>query len=619
VLAFLSVLKFNNERGFMRLRTKKWVVCLLATMLMIPASLYTGILTAKPAMAAAPEKIIGVSGVTAFPSAEWHTYTNAYGKELYTDGSVVGAYVEADDALDNSVDLPGIYKIEAEWRVWNNHTHQATYEISQGAGATEIIPSIDQTKKADKTSTDNGKLSGYYSLNDDYHFYGKSDVNIKLLGKNSDDGNNSFVNFKVTFVSEDTAPTAPVMTSPADSSYVKSQNPEFVWQPSTDSDNDAITYELFVYKVGDSAAKIHKTGLTSTSFQSTNPHKLSDGQYYWYVIASDGEKDSKMAGISSFTVDTVVPTAITDLAGNVVKNEVDLAWSDSTDANGIAGYNVYRILSTEVPSPTDVSLNLALITDAKYTDMPGNGDFIYYVKAFDNAGNESAISNVINAHVDYLPTPVVAATPGDGKSINVSFNGVGGGVTSYEIYVNGIISKTISVAADDKGNAYKENVSVASYGDYSVKVVAKSATETSSSEVVSVKLTAPVPVVGPSVTTSNATAVSFTAPATAQAATAAPSGEEQSDLDQNGQIKAAEDTSNDSEDNKINWTPWIILFILILLAGAATGGYFYWFGGDSEGTAATAVVKEKKIVAAPVKKDSAKKVAPKNNKKSRRW
>jgi hypothetical protein len=315
----------------------------------------------------------------------------------------------------------------------------------------------------------------------------------------------------------------------------------------------------------------------------------------------------------------VVPTAITDLAGNVVKNEVDLAWSDSTDANGIAGYNVYRILSTEVPSPTDVSLNLALITDAKYTDMPGNGDFIYYVKAFDNAGNESAISNVINAHVDYLPTPVVAATPGDGKSINVSFNGVGGGVTSYEIYVNGIISKTISVAADDKGNAYKENVSVASYGDYSVKVVAKSATETSSSEVVSVKLTAPVPVVGPSVTTSNATAVSFTAPATAQAATAAPSGEEQSDLDQNGQIKAAEDTSNDSEDNKINWTPWIILFILILLAGAATGGYFYWFGGDSEGTAATAVVKEKKIVAAPVKKDSAKKVAPKNNKKSRRW
>ncbi len=81
-----------------------------------------------------------------------------------------------------------------------------------------------------------------------------------------------------------------------------------------------------------------------------------------------------------------------------------------------------------------------------------------------------------------------------------------------------------------------------------------------------------------------------------------------------GQIKGAENTNN-QETEKINWTPWIILFILIILAGAATGGYFYWFGHDDEEeeiVSKEVIVKSKKS-----SKSSGKpKVAPK---KSKRW
>jgi len=124
------------------------------------------------------------------------------------------------------------------------------------------------------------------------------------------------------------------------------------------------------------------------------------------------------------------------------------------------------------------------------------------------------------------------------------------------------------------------------------------------------QVAAPAPVVEEAATIVSA------APAKAQAA--APQEEqkiETSSDDSNGQIKGDE-TSSDEEE-KVNWTPWIVLFVLILLAGAATGGYFYWFNGEDE---VKAVVKE------PKKEEKKVEVAPKNNvkkannkKKQKRW
>ncbi len=92
--------------------------------------------------------------------------------------------------------------------------------------------------------------------------------------------------------------------------------------------------------------------------------------------------------------------------------------------------------------------------------------------------------------------------------------------------------------------------------------------------------------------------------------------------DSQGKIKGDEENIDTSEDEEsVNWTPWIILFILIILAGAATGGYFYWFAGEEE------VIRKKepapKVEVKEQKKNSNKNPPASNSKKSgkkqRRW
>ena len=79
-----------------------------------------------------------------------------------------------------------------------------------------------------------------------------------------------------------------------------------------------------------------------------------------------------------------------------------------------------------------------------------------------------------------------------------------------------------------------------------------------------------------------------------------------------GQIKGEETVATEEED--INWTPWIILFVLIVLAGAATGGYFYWFGNEEEEIVSEKVIE--KTRKSNGKKGSGSKPSAK---KSKRW
>ena len=127
------------------------------------------------------------------------------------------------------------------------------------------------------------------------------------------------------------------------------------------------------------------------------------------------------------------------------------------------------------------------------------------------------------------------------------------------------------------------------------------------------------------VTVKQSPATTSVAPSSAQAATTTTPATDNSNAnvnantntngDDQGQIKGDENTN---ETEKINWTPWIVLFVLIVLAGAATGGYFYWFAGEDE---VKAVVKEPKKVQSEkvVTSVKSKQNGNNTNKKSKRW
>lgn len=224
--------------------------------------------------------------------------------------------------------------------------------------------------------------------------------------------------------------------------------------------------------------------------------------------------------------------------------------------------------------------------------------------------------------VAVLTITVAKNVAADGRRIlTVNWKGIGN-TTKYEIYVNGITSESnsVNVAGDDTGTDYSKTINIASDGKYDVYVKAIRGDGSLNSNTAAVEFAAPSPAVTTTTqTTAPTVPLTSVAPAKAEAQAPAPSAVAESQTgDQSGQIKG-EETSTSPADEKINWTPWIILFVLILLTGAATGGYFYWFSGEDE--VETTVKQAKSEIKAVVKPETKPKVkaVTKPDKKSKRW
>ena len=316
-----------------------------------------------------------------------------------------------------------------------------------------------------------------------------------------------------------------------------------------------------------------------------------------------------IASSSEIVVDTTLPIAPTSISAVTNSPSATISWNAGSDAN-LDGYKVYR---SDDGFVTSIS-GLLPTTQFSYTDttFPATGTYSYKVASVDKAGNEaiSVESNSVSIYLEVPGTPVVTVTEKSDKVINVAFSGIGGGVEKYEIYVNGIFAgPEITVVGDDTGVAYLRDISVIDYGTYNVYVKAIGMSGETSSVVKSITLAkASIPA---KVVKAVAGPVETPVSVAPESATAAEPTDEGTALDEQGKILGDENADAEEEED-INWTPWIILFILIVLAGAATGGYFYWFSGEEEIEEATEV-KEKKPAKATPKKETP---APK---KPRRW
>jgi chitodextrinase len=122
---------------------------------------------------------------------------------------------------------------------------------------------------------------------------------------------------------------------------------------------------------------------------------------------------SGSSGGSGATVDTTAPTVPTGLSATAVnESEINLVWTASTDAVGVAGYRVYldSDYATPLGTVTTVSFSVSgLMPDTLYS---------FEVRAFDAAGNESALSNAATATT--LTAPVAPLAGDDSATVAVS-------------------------------------------------------------------------------------------------------------------------------------------------------------------------------------------------------
>ncbi len=146
------------------------------------------------------------------------------------------------------------------------------------------------------------------------------------------------------------------------------------------------------------------------------------------------------------TTDSQAPSVPTGLSANAVSQQVNLAWSASTDNVGVTGYTIYR---------NGINLTTVSGSTLSYSDatVSPSTTYAYSVDAFDQTGNHSAASLPVNVTTQVqadtqapsVPTGLTAAAVSSSQvdlSWAVSTDNVG--VTGYTIYRNGVSLTTVS-------------------------------------------------------------------------------------------------------------------------------------------------------------------------------
>jgi len=227
---------------------------------------------------------------------------------------------------------------------------------------------------------------------------------------------------------DSTPPSIPgIFTAQVDSSSEIS----LIWTASTD--NVGITgYHIF--RNGAFIA----TAIT-TSYQDANLAPLTT--YTYTVTARDaaGNESVPSTSVSATTLapmDTTPPSIPTGMTGTMLSTSaVALSWDTSTDNVQVAGYQVMRnsvpLATTSTPSYQDSGLS----SEFTYT---------YTVKAYDQAGNTSGLSNPVSLTLPPSTSTLSVSIVGNGS---VSSSPTGIQCTSGTCSASYDVNSTISLVA----------------------------------------------------------------------------------------------------------------------------------------------------------------------------
>ncbi len=156
------------------------------------------------------------------------------------------------------------------------------------------------------------------------------------------------------------------------------------WTASTDNVG-VVGYDIYRSTQNGNLGSLVGTSV-STSFANNG---LADGTYWYYLKARDAAGNTSWrTGQKSVTVgaaaDTERPSVASGFSATVAGSSVLLAWSAATDNVAVTGYRIYRAPTANGPASL-----IATSATTSYSDQGvSDGDYWYYVRALDAAGNE---------------------------------------------------------------------------------------------------------------------------------------------------------------------------------------------------------------------------------------
>jgi len=191
-----------------------------------------------------------------------------------------------------------------------------------------------------------------------------------------------------------TAPTVPTLTAPANNSLCTDNVLNFQWNASTDSQSDAITYQIEVSKNTQFSPLAHNISSTTTSKSITLEKGIS---YYWRVKATDSKSAASnySATFNLYTEGVGItnhlpfsPVLVSPALNSVQSAAtINLQWTASdVDTSDTLTYDVYFGTDKDnlsIVSPTNQSANSLSRTVAASTK------YYWKVTVKDNNGGQT--------------------------------------------------------------------------------------------------------------------------------------------------------------------------------------------------------------------------------------
>ncbi|GKU78832.1 lytic polysaccharide monooxygenase [Paenibacillus sp. L3-i20] len=189
-------------------------------------------------------------------------------------------------------------------------------------------------------------------------------------------------------------------------------------------------------------------------------------------------------------VDNIAPTTPASLtSGAVSTTTAALSWGASTDANGVANYEIYAGSNT-----TPVATVLGNQLSTTVTGLTAGTTFSFTVKAVDPSGNRSAASNSVSVTTSPLANDVTPPTnptglhvmgPAGTTSLTLMWNPStdAAGIAGYRIYSGSTVVATVTGTATSR---YITGLTPNTSYTYTVRAIDPSSNESGNSNAVTV-------------------------------------------------------------------------------------------------------------------------------------
>ena len=345
---------------------------------------------------------------------EWHLYSTVITSgdtELYIDNQLVGT-ADYEDPTDTSFAISSSNGYD-----WQGSIDE--FRISSTARSANFI-------KTQYNNVNNASDGGFYTV-------GSEEV---------------------------ATPTAPTLTSPSNNGYTNDITPTFEWTVGDNAVNNTfILDDESDLTDGDEWINI-SLGASTSSYTVNSSKNLSEGRWYWKVIANNSQ-GSNSSDVGSFYVDTTPPlvVSLSSPANNYStdSSSVTFSWSaitdNTTNTSQVSNISYYQLQvddNSDFSSPTvdeDTTDNETLSLTKTVT-----GQLYWRVRAWDQAGNAGAYSTSRNLTVFSYSMTL------DSSTLQIR-KGNSGSVTLNISLVLGDV-ENITLSSDWTGDNQPSNVAV---------------------------------------------------------------------------------------------------------------------------------------------------------------